>query len=892
MKRHLIRIFMTVLIVAGLFSAAAFADDPPTVIASGTCGTNATWTLDSEGTLTISGSGEMDNNYSDMYGSNPAPWIVDYRNAIKKVVIDGGITSISCAAFAYCDQLSQISIADSVIIIWDEAFNECTSLQEVILPDSVTTIETLAFESCSSLRNVRLSANLAVLNYKAFESCTSLKSITIPGSLTTISGALFQGCTSLEQIILSDGVEKIEGYAFMGCTSLTGVVFPSSLKTIGNSAFSRCTSLTEIVIPANVTTIGDYAFSGCSSLSVIKVDSENSSYCTVKGALLNKAKTELVLVPATRSGRFTIPYGVTAVHPNAFYKCGINAVIIPKTVNSIQQGAFFECNSLQDVYYLGTSTDWQSVTINTSLTDATMHYPQYSGTCGTSATWSLFNDGLLVISGTGAMTNYSSDSSRPWGSYLSRIKSIIVDHGITRIGNNAFNGSYAESLAIEDASLTMGEYSVFNNQYLTSIDFGAGTIIPSNNVFVECNALEFVHIPANVVMDGTFYDDGSGYGMFYSCRALKTAVVDCAYVGPYVFERDRALESVIFTDPDVRFYYLECDPRKGDPFNDVIGTSSEPIEFDVIGYTCSSVPTLLSSISSYGRTIHFVPIEGDPGHRDVVIDAAVEATCETDGLTEGSHCAACGKVFTSQQTIPALGHDWGEWTVARAATCAAEGEEQRTCSHDASHVEMRSIEKLPHDPADMVVENTVNPTCTEAGGYDEVIYCNACNEELSREPKTVEPLGHDYRIIYDWEDDNSSVTAIALCRRDSSHFITETVTVASEVTKPATEYEMGETTYTAMFASDVFETQTKTVADIDMLPHTVIKGDADGDGIVNAIDRVLLSKYLAGWSGIAEQILDINAMDINNDSKVNAKDRVILSRYLAKWGGEYDHYFE
>ena len=887
MKRHFIRVFMTALIVAGLFSAAVFADDPPTVVDSGTYGTNVTWTLDSEGTLTISGSGEMAEY-------DVIPWTNNYQNAIRYVVIQDGITWIASDAFRSCTQLVGVDIASTVLGVGSSAFYGCSNLESIVLPDSVTTVGGMAFYDCTNLASIKLSENLTSVDGMTFSGCSSLKNITIPGSMTFIYGTAFVNCYGLEHVILSDGVEAIGQNAFTNCRNLTRVDLPDSLHTIDGWAFSNCTSLSEFEIPASVTTLGDAIFSGCTALSDIKVDPANSNYCSVRGALLNKAKTELIEVPCCYTGSFTIPYGVTQVHADAFISCAIDTVIIPKTVNSVLRAAFYGCGSLQDVYYLGNSTNWQSVSIaadNTALTNATMHYPQYSGTCGTSATWSFFNDGLMVISGTGAMTDYSGSSSTPWSSYLYKIKSVIVDHGITHIGNNAFRSSYAESLTIQDASLSMGNYCFAFNSHLTDIDFGNGTISPASCVFEDCTALESVHVPANVVMNGSYSGDGSGYDMFHTCSALKTAVVDCAYVGPFMFETDKALESVTFADPDVKFYYLESDPRRGDPFNNAVGTSTEPIEFDVIGYTCSSVPTLLSSISSYGRTIHFVPIEGDPGHRDVVIDAAVEATCETDGLTEGSHCAACGKVFTSQQTIPALGHDWGEWTVARAATCAAEGEEQRTCSHDASHVETRSIEKLPHDPADMVVENTVNPTCTEAGGYDEVIYCNACNEELSREPKTVEPLGHDYKIIYDWEDDNSSVTAIALCRRDSSHFITETVTVTSEVTKPATEYEMGETTYTAMFASDVFETQTKTVADIDMLPHTVIKGDTDGNGIVNAADRVLLSKYLAGWSGIAEQIPDINAIDINNDGKVNAKDRVILSRYLAKWGEPYNSYF-
>lgn len=893
MRRHFI-IFSFLVLAVLLCSASAFAEGEPTIIASGTCGTNATWTLDSDGLLTVSGSGEMANYSSpDSYG--PAPWAADHLGDIKSVIIGGGITSIGSSAFEGCWQLSFLDIQEDVTRIESSAFYMCSGLKEIILPDSITRIGSMAFWNCSGLETIKLPENLNDLGSSVFQNCTSLESITLPGSLKTVTNITFDSCSSLKRVDITYGVESINSNAFSNCDALQEILFPSSLKTIGSWAFSNCFSLASVEIPASVSSIGDSAFAGCTKLSSIQVDQGNNDYCTVNEALLNKSKTELIEVPCACGASFSIPYGVIKIHPYALYRCAANTVIIPKTVSNVQYYAFSDCNSLQDVYYLGTSTNWQSVSIasnNTALTNATMHYPQYSGTCGTSATWSFFNDGLMVISGTGAMTNYSSSSSTPWSSYLYNIKAIIVDHGITHIGNNAFRSSSAESLTIQDASLSMGNYCFAYNTHLTDIDFGTGTIIPASCVFEDCTALESVHIPANVVMNGSYSEDGSGYDMFHSCSALKTAVVDCAYIGPFMFETDKALESVTFTDPDVRFYYLESDPQRGDPFNSVMGTSSAPKVFDVIGYTCSNVPSLLSQISSYGRTIHFVPIEGDPGHRDVVIDAAVEATCETDGLTEGSHCAACGIVFVSQQTIPALGHDWGEWSVIREATCAEEGEEQRICNHDASHVETSPIAKLPHDPAGMVIENSVDPTCTETGGYDEVIYCNVCNEELSRESKVVDALGHNYQIIYGWEDDNSSVTAVAICRRDSSHVVTETVTVTSEVTKPATEYEMGETTYTAAFVNDIFETQTKVVADIEQLVPVYKTGDADGDGKVNAIDRMILSRYLAGWAGVAEQIKDLNALDINKDGKVNAKDRMILARYLADWGEPYDSYFK
>ena len=94
------------------------------------------------------------------------------------------------------------------------------------------------------------------------------------------------------------------------------------------------------------------------------------------------------------------------------------------------------------------------------------------------------------------------------------------------------------------------------------------------------------------------------------------------------------------------------------------------------------------------------------GHTEVV-DKAVEPTCSSVGYTEGSHCSVCNTVFTAQETL----------------------------------------EKLSHTPEEAVKENDVAPNCTDAGSYDNVVYCSVCNEELSRNNVVVNALGHKEEII-------------------------------------------------------------------------------------------------------------------------------------------------
>ncbi|MBQ6862775.1 MAG: leucine-rich repeat domain-containing protein, partial [Clostridia bacterium] len=109
--------------------------DAAEIVDSGTCGTNVTYTLDSDGLLTIAGTGEME-NYD--FWDNYSPW---YSNcsAIKTVSIENGVTSIGWSAFYNCDSLTSVTIPDSVTSIGGSAFRDCTSLTGILVDADNTT---------------------------------------------------------------------------------------------------------------------------------------------------------------------------------------------------------------------------------------------------------------------------------------------------------------------------------------------------------------------------------------------------------------------------------------------------------------------------------------------------------------------------------------------------------------------------------------------------------------------------------------------------------------------------------------------------------------------------------------------------------------------------------
>ncbi len=263
------------------------------VVASGTCGDNLLWVLKEDGTMTISGTGDM---WDYGYGSSISGAGTELeQERVKKVVIEEGVTSIG-----------------------EEAFSFCYGLTEVCLPNGLTSIGAWAFECCNSLTKINLPEGLRVIGDGAFSECGSLVEIHLPESLTSIGGAAFSKCGSLIEITIPKGVEKIEGSTFYYCSSLKEIILPKSQTNIEAHTFSHCSSLTEVSIPEGVTSIGMEAFNACNSLKRIEFPKGLSSIdFNAFGAC--SALEEIYFwgdAPSMEEDRYDVFIGVTA---NVYY---------------------------------------------------------------------------------------------------------------------------------------------------------------------------------------------------------------------------------------------------------------------------------------------------------------------------------------------------------------------------------------------------------------------------------------------------------------------------------------------------------------------------------------------------------------------------------------------
>ncbi len=341
---------------------------------------------------------------------------MDSGSAITSVTIPDSVTYIGENAFSGCTGIETISapasfaskvakqcgsnVLDEIVITsgtkidgvyssWEGGVFP-SSITKITIPDSVTSIGDFAFYDCNSIKEIHVESleDWLAIDFGDYGNplyCSSSAKLyidgevpsgdfIIPDGITTIPMYTFRNCTELTSVTIPDGVTSIGGYAFKGCTKLTRIVIPNSVTSIGDSAFRGCTGLTSVSIPDRVTSIGDSVFRGCTGLSSVIIGNSVMSI----GDSAFSGCTGLTSI--------TIPDGVTSIGGYAFSGCtGLTSITIPDSVTSIGYDAFAGCTNLQTVYYGGTKSQWNSISIgyyNSYLTSATRIY-DYDGTART-----------------------------------------------------------------------------------------------------------------------------------------------------------------------------------------------------------------------------------------------------------------------------------------------------------------------------------------------------------------------------------------------------------------------------------------------------------------------------------------------------------------------------
>lgn len=467
--------------------------------ASGTCGKiteinptgdNLTWTLDEDGVLTISGTGEMA-DFGEIYDEEEGYYTVNppWGDSITKVIFNQGITSIGDNAFYDCYDLEEISvIPEGVTYIGDYAFRGCEYLEGTLkLPESITYIGEEAFVWCNFSGNLILPNSIKYIGYRAFSDCYSFegevtlpdtleylgahafwddnftnKTITIPATVSYFYSNAFEGWSKLESII----VDPASPYYV---TDEQGIIWN---KTYTEVVFFPA-SITEFLLPDTMTDI-DFSnmFSNCNNLEKINISDSNTTYSSIDGVVYSKDKTVLIYYPKGRKGtEYRVQPGTKKIEAYAFdgnneqlctwyFPASIETldynIINVWSEDNLEYKIYFEGNAptmdeycFEDreftCYYPEGNTTWTTDKFQNYY--GTISWISWNSSNGTEGTTILGTDdggilwkldritGILTFDGTG----YLEDYLQGWDSYRDEVKTIKIGEGVTYIYYDIFD---------------------------------------------------------------------------------------------------------------------------------------------------------------------------------------------------------------------------------------------------------------------------------------------------------------------------------------------------------------------------------------------------------------------------------------------------------------------
>jgi len=501
--------------------------------------------------------------------------------SLKNIVITGGM-SIGSEAFYGCENITSITIPDSVTSIGSSIFYSCSRLTNISVESTnekyhsagnclIETTTKILIAGCKN-SVIPIDGSVTSIATFAFGGCTDLASITIPDSVTSIGWSAFSNCTGLKSITLpfvgatKTGTTNTHfGYIFGASSDLSNNSYvPSSLRTvaitggtsIGSFAFRECKGLTSIIIPDSVTSIGKHAFYGCSSLKSLtlpfvgakKTGTSNTHFGYVFGS--SSSSDNVKYVPATL--KTVAITGGTSIGSSAFSGCkSLTSIMIPDSVTSIGGGAFDGCEDLSSVY-IADLVAWCGINFGNSTANP-LYYAKNLYLNGELVTDLVIPDGVTdyAFCGCSSLTSITiPDSVTSIGCAFS---------GCTGLTKIYFNATEMNDLSSDSAIFeTNGEIGltvtigtnvtkipayIFNQASITSIVFEEGSVCEriGDYAFHRCK-LTNITIPDSVT--------NIGECAFQWCGFLTSITIGngVTSIGDYAFNQCNSLTSIMIPD--------------------------------------------------------------------------------------------------------------------------------------------------------------------------------------------------------------------------------------------------------------------------------------------------------------------------------------------------------
>lgn len=438
------------------------------------------------------------------------------------------LTTIGNGAFMYCSTPTSLTIPNSVTTIGNYAFYEW-NFSSITIPANVTSIGKSAFAGNASLRTV---------TWKA----TSCDNFSVSGDYEHPFYVSSDDKFQITSFSFDNAVTTLPSYICYGMDNITSITLPTSLTTIPAYAFKGCSALTKvgttnktITIPSGITSIGGNAFNGCALIEHI-----NLAAATSLTSIGTSAFNGLIAV----SGELHIPSSVTSIGSSAFDGIsGITSITADPLSPPTAYSSSFEDFDKSIPVYLQTSANPVSYATATGWKD--FYNMSMTGYCGAedgglNLTWTYTPvNGTLTISGTGAMQTFAIAGAVPWYSFRSDIKAIMIEGGVTTIGNYAFygcNNASFTSISIPEGVTSLGNSAFYGCTSLASVTLPSTLVSIGSNAF-HSNTLTSISIPNSVTSIGSY--------AFKNCSSLESVnLSNITVLNEEVFSNCSALESI------------------------------------------------------------------------------------------------------------------------------------------------------------------------------------------------------------------------------------------------------------------------------------------------------------------------------------------------------------
>ena len=648
---------------------------------------------------------------------------------LENIDIPDTVTTIGENAFKLCTSLENVKMYNSIDEINGRAFAGCTSLKSVSLPDSITGMGTEIFSGCTSLSSVKLPNKRVNIMSSTFEGCTSLTEITLPDTVTTIQDHAFKNCTALKTINWSKSITDIQSYAFENCDALTKLAIPNTVTNIGEGAFYECGGLSAIAVPNSVKTLGSRAFENCDDLAKVSISDSVTSmgekaFYDCDALTDVKLGTGITQIPTSCFEHcdvlpsVVLPYRISKVGDNAFKNCvALTEITIPRATTSISTSAF-SYPAKMTVYgisgtYAETFANQQGMkfvdkavratNVVLDKTELTLNKGmKYSltmtvtpATFTDEVSWKSTNVDVAAIAEDGTVTAKGAGQAtiKVTVGEVSATCKVNVVQPVTSI---YLNKTALEMTALDTYQLQASVYpSEANNKEVSweSSDEKVATV--DKNGLVQAKEKGTAVITAKA-------KDGSEVSRSCKVTVKNTAYVvtdisklesthnyenNCSDFWVYTKTGASAL-NITFnskTALEEDFDYLYVFDKENKQVGKYTGTQLAGKTITVSGDTVKIQLVSDDAGNAWGFKVDVITekVEEECKHTDTTkreVRNAKVATCTLDGYSGDIYCTNCGNLIEAGSVTKAVGHQWDNGVITKAATATQTGIKTYTCT--------------------------------------------------------------------------------------------------------------------------------------------------------------------------------------------------------------------